>query len=64
MMRRTIETESRSFGMCTYDPETEYVKTIIDYFQYETFVFNLEILLIMVPCCIYEVLFILVTVVQ
>jgi Lon protease-like protein len=23
MMRRTIETESRTFGMCTYDEQTE-----------------------------------------
>lgn len=25
MMRRTLETESRTFGMCTYDEQTEYV---------------------------------------
>ncbi|CAF3259069.1 unnamed protein product [Rotaria socialis] len=28
MMRRTIETQSRTFGMCTYDPQTE---TFADY---------------------------------
>ena len=28
MMRRTVETESRTFGMCSYDEQAEYRKTI------------------------------------
>ena len=39
MMRRTIETESRSFGMCTYDEETRLKKNIysIDFLMSKQF---------------------------